>query len=212
MYAVCLLLRTSGNTRILPIILFALISLQSLFQKVIISKYETNKEIEAPTNIKIINITGQKTVLLKWVDKHQRYQVYVNMIVTNSAEYNVLFENEWLKMDNANIDYADYSDNSWETFGYFVGHNEKSGDDQAKVISARGSGTGFETMSTHGGSLGPGSFLLLCGIVNDVIRFVSDSEPTTNTPYPICCDKIYSSAYFLKLLFSIFLNLYCNVL
>ncbi|GET54408.1 hypothetical protein RIR_e17267_A0A2N0PKQ0_9GLOM [Rhizophagus irregularis DAOM 181602=DAOM 197198] len=87
------------------------------------------------------------------------------MIVTNSAEYNVLFENEWLKMDNANIDYADYSDNSWETFGYFVGHNEKSGDDQAKVISARGSGTGFETMSTHGG-------------------IVSDSEPTTNTPYP----------------------------
>ncbi|PKY17750.1 hypothetical protein RhiirB3_430439 [Rhizophagus irregularis] len=87
------------------------------------------------------------------------------MIVTNSAEYNVLFENEWLKMDNANIEYADYSDNSWETFGYFVGQNEKSGDDQAKVISARGSGTGFETMSTHGG-------------------IVSDSEPTTNTPYP----------------------------
>lgn len=67
---------------------------------------QANKEIEAPTNIKIINITGQKTVLLKWVDKHQRYQVYVNMIVTNSAEYNVLFENEWLKMDNANIDYG----------------------------------------------------------------------------------------------------------
>ncbi|CAB4460772.1 unnamed protein product [Rhizophagus irregularis] len=66
--------------------------------------------------------------------------------------------------------FSDYSDNSWETFGYFVGQNEKSGDDQAKVISARGSGTGFETMSTHGGSLGPGSFLLLCGIVNDVIR------------------------------------------
>lgn len=43
---------------------------------------------------------------MKWFDKHQKYQVHVNMIVTNSAEYNVLFEKEWLKMGNANIDYG----------------------------------------------------------------------------------------------------------
>jgi hypothetical protein len=33
-------------------------------------------------------------------------KVYVNMIVTNSAEYNVLLGNEWLKKVNANIDYG----------------------------------------------------------------------------------------------------------
>src|SRR5438034_4957500 len=33
-------------------------------------------------------------------------KVHVDMIVTNSAEYNVLLGNEWLKKVNANIDYG----------------------------------------------------------------------------------------------------------
>ncbi|PKC51586.1 hypothetical protein RhiirA1_405450, partial [Rhizophagus irregularis] len=57
-----------------------------------------NKGIELPTNIKIIDVTGQKSSPLGMVQQvpvqMRDIKVYVNMIVTNSAEYNVLLGNE----------------------------------------------------------------------------------------------------------------------
>ncbi|CAB5179541.1 unnamed protein product [Rhizophagus irregularis] len=71
---------------------------------------KVNKGIELPTNIKIIDVTGQKSSPLGMVQQvpvqMRDIKVYVNMIVTNSAEYNVLLGNEWLKKVNANIDYG----------------------------------------------------------------------------------------------------------
>ncbi|GBC36137.2 retroviral-like aspartic protease 1 [Rhizophagus irregularis DAOM 181602=DAOM 197198] len=71
---------------------------------------KVNKGIELPTNIKIIDVTGQKSSLLGMVQQvpvqMRDIKVYINMIVTNSAEYNVLLGNEWLKKVNANIDYG----------------------------------------------------------------------------------------------------------
>ncbi|GBC12969.1 hypothetical protein GLOIN_2v1772369 [Rhizophagus irregularis DAOM 181602=DAOM 197198] len=59
---------------------------------------KVNKGIELPTNIKIIDITGQKSSPLGMVQQvpvqMRDIKVYVNMIVTNSAEYNVLLGNE----------------------------------------------------------------------------------------------------------------------
>ncbi|CAB5193851.1 unnamed protein product [Rhizophagus irregularis] len=53
-----------------------------------------NKGIELPTNIKIIDVTGQKSSPLGMVQQvpvqMRDIKVHVNMIVTNSAEYNVL--------------------------------------------------------------------------------------------------------------------------
>jgi hypothetical protein len=70
---------------------------------------QVNKDIEAPTNIRIIDVTGQKTAPLGMVHnvpiQMRDIKVQVDMIVTNSLEYNVLLENEWLKLVNANIDY-----------------------------------------------------------------------------------------------------------
>src|SRR3984957_7233593 len=71
---------------------------------------QVGKEIDIPTNIKIINVTEKKTVPLKMVRQVpiqiQDIKIYIDMIVTNSLEYNVLLENEWLKKINANIDYG----------------------------------------------------------------------------------------------------------
>jgi hypothetical protein len=116
---------------------------------------------------------------------------------------------------------ADYSDNSWESFGFFVSKNEESCEKEDKgssmcnwnnyrqsttftqnyldiyfihlVITRRGSGgSGFETMGSYSGVLKPGSFYYFVGIVNSITKcemnltsiVVSDSEPTTNAPYP----------------------------
>ncbi|CAB5114231.1 unnamed protein product [Rhizophagus irregularis] len=55
---------------------------------------KVNKGIELSTNIKIIDVTGQKSSPLGMVQQvpvqMRDIKVYVNMIVTNSAEYNVL--------------------------------------------------------------------------------------------------------------------------
>jgi hypothetical protein len=71
---------------------------------------QVNKDIEAPTNIRIIDVTGQKTAPLGIVRnvpiQMRDIKVQVDMIVTNSLKYNVLLENEWLKLVNANIDYG----------------------------------------------------------------------------------------------------------
>jgi predicted aspartyl protease len=70
---------------------------------------QVNKDIEAPTNIRIIDVTGQKMAPLDMVRnvpiQMRDIKVQVDMIVTNSLEYNVLLGNEWLKLVNANIDY-----------------------------------------------------------------------------------------------------------
>ncbi|PKY61365.1 hypothetical protein RhiirA4_486237, partial [Rhizophagus irregularis] len=59
---------------------------------------KVDKGIELPTNIKIIDVTGQKSSPLGMVQhvpvQMRDIKVYVNMIVTNSAEYNVLLELE----------------------------------------------------------------------------------------------------------------------
>jgi hypothetical protein len=59
---------------------------------------QVNKNIEAPTNIRIINVTGQKTASLDMVYnipiQMRDIEVQVDMIVTNSLEYNVLLGNE----------------------------------------------------------------------------------------------------------------------
>ena len=67
----------------------------------IISKHyldQVGKDIDAPTNIKIIDVTGKKSAplgLIKQVPIQMRdIKVYIDMIVTNSIEYNVLLENE----------------------------------------------------------------------------------------------------------------------
>ncbi|CAB5200109.1 unnamed protein product [Rhizophagus irregularis] len=55
---------------------------------------KVNKGIELPTNIKIIDVIRQKSSPLGMVQQvpvqMRDIKVYVNMIVTNSAEYNVL--------------------------------------------------------------------------------------------------------------------------
>jgi ADP-ribose pyrophosphatase YjhB (NUDIX family) len=59
---------------------------------------QVNKNIEAPTNIRIIDVTGQKTAPLRIVHnvliQMRDIKVQVDMIVTNSLEYNVLLGNE----------------------------------------------------------------------------------------------------------------------
>jgi predicted aspartyl protease len=71
---------------------------------------QVNKDIEVPTNIRIIDVTGQKTAPLGMVHnvpiQMRDIKVQVDMIVTNSLKYNVLLGNEWLKLVNANIDYG----------------------------------------------------------------------------------------------------------
>ncbi|EXX64785.1 gag-pol fusion protein [Rhizophagus irregularis DAOM 197198w] len=64
-----------------------------------------------PVNVLIDSgAVGQKSLPLGMVQQvpvqMRDIKVYVNMIVTNSAEYNVLLGNEWLKKVNANIDYG----------------------------------------------------------------------------------------------------------
>src|SRR5581483_10376509 len=78
----------------------------------IISKHfldSAGKQIDAPANIKIIDINGKRTSPLGIV-----YQVPIrigeietpmDMIVTESREYNVLLGNIWLKLVKANINY-----------------------------------------------------------------------------------------------------------
>src|SRR5215469_11398446 len=71
---------------------------------------QVHKNIDAPTNIKIIDVMGNKSAPLGVVYqvpvKIRDITVPINMIVTNSAEYNVLLGNEWLKKVNANINYG----------------------------------------------------------------------------------------------------------
>ena len=78
----------------------------------IISKHfleNTGKQIDALANIKIIDINGKRTSPLGIV-----YQVPIrigeietpmDMIVTESREYNVLLGNIWLKLVKTNINY-----------------------------------------------------------------------------------------------------------
>jgi predicted aspartyl protease len=70
---------------------------------------QVNKDIEAPTNIRIVDVTRQKTASLDMVRnvpiQMRDIKVQVDMIVTNSLEYNVLLGNEWLKLVNTNINY-----------------------------------------------------------------------------------------------------------
>jgi hypothetical protein len=65
---------------------------------------QVNKDIEAPFNIRIIDVTGQKTAFLGMVRnvpiQMKDIKVQVDMIIT------ILLENEWLKLVNANIDYG----------------------------------------------------------------------------------------------------------
>src|SRR5438094_2759506 len=71
---------------------------------------KVQKDIDAPTDVKIIDVTGKKTAPLGMVRQvpiqMRDIKVHVDMIVTNSAEYNVLLGNEWLKKVNATIDYS----------------------------------------------------------------------------------------------------------
>jgi len=71
---------------------------------------KVQKDIDAPTNVKIIDVTGKRTAPLGMVRQvpiqMRNIKVHIDMIVTNSAEYNVLLGNEWLKKVNANIDYG----------------------------------------------------------------------------------------------------------
>jgi predicted aspartyl protease len=71
---------------------------------------QVNKDIDAATNIKIIDVMGNKSAPLGMVQqvpvKIKDITVPVNMIVTNSAEYNVLLGNECLKKVHANINYG----------------------------------------------------------------------------------------------------------
>ena len=71
---------------------------------------KVGRDIEASTNVRIIDVTGQKTAPLGMVRQVpiqiRDIKVHMDMIVTNSSEYNVLLGNEWLKKVNANIDYA----------------------------------------------------------------------------------------------------------
>ena len=71
---------------------------------------QVGKEIDAPTNIKIIDVTGKKTASLEMVKQvpiqMRNIKIYIDMIVTNSFEYNIFLGNKWLKKINANIDYG----------------------------------------------------------------------------------------------------------
>jgi 8-oxo-dGTP pyrophosphatase MutT (NUDIX family)/predicted aspartyl protease len=71
---------------------------------------KVDRDIEGPTNIRIIDVTGQRTAPLGKVFQVpiqiRDIKVYMDMIVTDSSEYNVLLGNEWLKKVNANIDYG----------------------------------------------------------------------------------------------------------
>jgi ADP-ribose pyrophosphatase YjhB (NUDIX family) len=71
---------------------------------------QVQKDIDAPTNIKIIDVMGNKSSPLGMVQQVpvqiRDIIVPMDMIVTNSAEYNVLLGNEWLKKINATIDYS----------------------------------------------------------------------------------------------------------
>ena len=68
------------------------------------------KDIDVLTEIKIINVTGNKTSPLGMIQQipvqMRDIKVNIDMIVTNSAEYNVLLGNKWLKKVHANIDYG----------------------------------------------------------------------------------------------------------
>jgi hypothetical protein len=59
---------------------------------------QINKNIEVPTNTRIIDVTGQKTAPLGMVYnvsiQMRNIKVQVDMIVINSLEYNVLLRNE----------------------------------------------------------------------------------------------------------------------
>ena len=68
-----------------------------------------DRPIEAATNVKIIDVNGKKTTplgLMRQVPiKIRDIEVKMDMIVTESREYNVLLGNMWLKHVNALIDY-----------------------------------------------------------------------------------------------------------
>ncbi len=68
-----------------------------------------NRPIEAATNVKIIDVNGKKTSPLGIVRqvpiKIRDIETNIDMIVTESKEYNVLLGNTWLKHIGAIINY-----------------------------------------------------------------------------------------------------------
>ena len=71
---------------------------------------QVERDIDAPTNVRIIDVTGKKTAplgIVKQVPVQMRdIEVTVDMIVTTSLEYNILLGNEWLQKVNAIISYG----------------------------------------------------------------------------------------------------------
>ncbi|GES91988.1 retroviral-like aspartic protease 1 [Rhizophagus clarus] len=72
---------------------------------------KVNKAIDTSTSVRIIDITGKKTAPLGLVRqvpiKIRDIETRIDMIVTESQEYNVLLGNIWLKYVNAIINYND---------------------------------------------------------------------------------------------------------
>ena len=80
----------------------------------IVSKHfldEIGKDINTPVDAKIVDINGKRTSPLGIVYNVPvqvgKIETFVDMIVTESREYNVLLGNTWLKLVKANIKYCD---------------------------------------------------------------------------------------------------------
>jgi ADP-ribose pyrophosphatase YjhB (NUDIX family) len=71
---------------------------------------QVGRDIDASTNVRIIDVTGKKTSplgIVKQIPVQMRdIEVNMDMIVTTSSEYNVLLGNEWLQKVNATISYG----------------------------------------------------------------------------------------------------------
>ena len=78
----------------------------------VISKHfldKINKTIDGPGNVRMIDITGNRTIPLGKVFnvpvKFGNLEIQVDMLVTESKEYNVVLGNEYLDQAKANIDF-----------------------------------------------------------------------------------------------------------
>ncbi|GES88976.1 hypothetical protein GLOIN_2v1772369 [Rhizophagus clarus] len=72
---------------------------------------KVDKAIDTSTSVRIIDVTGKKTAPLELVRqvpiKIRDIEIRMDMIVTESQEYNVLLRNIWLKYVNVIINYND---------------------------------------------------------------------------------------------------------
>jgi hypothetical protein len=69
-----------------------------------------NKDIDAASNIQVVDIMGNKSIPLGKVlnvpVRIGKYEILIDMLVTNSKEYNVVLGNEYLDKVKATIDFA----------------------------------------------------------------------------------------------------------